>query len=84
MDRTEEAKKVFDKEIEALKCTREILNDTFAGFIQAIIECRGKVILCGWENQATLRKKFLQPWPAWAHLLSIYIRRMRCMVSLAL
>ena len=57
MDRTEEAKKVFDKEIEALKCTREILNDTFAGFIQAIIECRGKVILCGMGKSGHIAKK---------------------------
>ncbi len=57
MDRTEEAKKVLDKEIEALKCTREILNDTFAGFIQAIIECRGKVILCGMGKSGHIAKK---------------------------
>lgn len=57
MDRTEEAKKVFDKEIEALKCTREILNDTFADFIQAIIECRGKVILCGMGKSGHIAKK---------------------------
>lgn len=57
MDRTEEAKKVFVKEIEALKCTREILNDTFAGFIQAIIECRGKVILCGMGKSGHIAKK---------------------------
>ena len=57
MDRTEEAKKVFDKEIEALKCTREILNDTFAGFIQAIIECRGKEIQCGMGKSGHIAKK---------------------------
>lgn len=57
MDRAAEAKKVFDKEIEALECTREILNDTFADIVKEIVECRGKVILCGMGKSGHIAKK---------------------------
>lgn len=57
MDLVAEAKKVFDKEIEALKCTREALDDTFAEMVAAILQCKGKVILCGMGKSGHIAKK---------------------------
>ncbi len=47
MGAIEEAKKVFDIEIEALKRTRDSLDETYIEIINAIINCTGKVIVTG-------------------------------------
>ena len=57
MDFTAEAKRGFDKEIEALKCTKEVLDDTFAEMVAAILQCKGKVILCGMGKSGHIAKK---------------------------
>ena len=44
---SKEAKKVFDIEIEALKRTRDSLEEQFDQVLQMILECSGKVILSG-------------------------------------
>ena len=43
----EEAKKVFDIEIEALKKTRDSLDGTYVDILDAITACNGKVIVTG-------------------------------------
>lgn len=56
-DYVREAKKVFDKEIEALRKTKEVLDDTFAEIVRAIMSCKGKVILCGMGKSGHIAKK---------------------------
>lgn len=57
MDYLREAKKVFDTEIEALKKTKDALNDTFMEIVNAILSCKGKVILCGMGKSGHIAKK---------------------------
>lgn len=57
MDYLKEAKKVFDIEIEALIKTKEGLDHTFSEVISAIIQCKGKVILCGMGKSGHIAKK---------------------------
>lgn len=47
MDKLLEGRKVFDIEIEALKKTRDAINDTFVQILDWIIACSGKVIVTG-------------------------------------
>lgn len=47
MDELVEAKRVFDIEIEALKKTKDILDDTFVHILKLITKCKGKVIVTG-------------------------------------
>lgn len=46
-DYISEAKKVFDKEIEALEKTRDALGDIFETILNLILDCKGKLILTG-------------------------------------
>ena len=45
MDYLGEARKVFDIEIEALKITRDALDDTYVSILDKIVKCNGKVVL---------------------------------------
>lgn len=47
MDRLAEGKRVFDIEIEALKRTRDVLDDTYLKILDLITKCSGKVIITG-------------------------------------
>lgn len=47
MDKLSEAKKVFDIEIEALKKTRDSLDETFIRILDEVSKCEGKVIITG-------------------------------------
>lgn len=47
MNKLSEAQKVFDIEIDALKVTRDSLDDTFVQILDEITNCRGKVIITG-------------------------------------
>ena len=47
MDRLYEAKQVFNKEIIALKKTRDSLDDVYLKILDIIIECKGRVIITG-------------------------------------
>lgn len=47
MDYIEEARRVFDIEIEALQKTRDALDEVFIKILNLIIECSGKIVLCG-------------------------------------
>ena len=43
----EEAKTVFDKEIEALKLTRDAIGHDFETILKLILDCEGKVVITG-------------------------------------
>ena len=47
MDKLHEGKRVFDIEIEALKRTRDALDETFVKILDMVTECKGKVIITG-------------------------------------
>lgn len=47
MDKLHEGKRVFNIEIEALKRTRDALDETFVRILDMVTECKGKVIITG-------------------------------------
>ncbi len=47
MDKLKEGRRVFDIEIEALKKTRDALDDTFVNILDAVASCKGKVVVTG-------------------------------------
>ncbi len=47
MDKLAEARKVFDIEIEALKKTRDALDESFVQILDLMTACKGKVIITG-------------------------------------
>lgn len=47
LDKIAEGRRVFDIEIEALKKTRDSLDDTFVQILDLITNCTGKVIITG-------------------------------------
>lgn len=47
MDILEEARRVFDIEIEALEKTRDVLDDTYIQILNRVVSCKGKVIITG-------------------------------------
>lgn len=57
MDRLEEARKVFDIEINAIKKTRDSLNDTYLKILDLIINCTGKVIITGMGKPGHIAEK---------------------------
>lgn len=57
VDYTDEAKKVFDTETEALIKTKEALDNTFTEIVNAILSCKGRVILCGMGKSGHIAKK---------------------------
>lgn len=57
MDYIENAKNIFDTEINALLKTREVLDDIFVEIVNAILQCKGKVILCGIGKSGHIAKK---------------------------
>lgn len=57
MNELTEAKKVFDIEIEALKKTRNALDETFIQIIDMITKCTGKVIITGMGKAGHISSK---------------------------
>lgn len=57
MDKLAEARRVFDIEINALKKTRDALDDTFINILDLIIGCDGKVIITGMGKPGHIAKK---------------------------
>jgi len=57
MNYLSEAKKVFEKEIEALTETKELLGDAFLEILDAVVACKGKVIMCGMGKSGHIAKK---------------------------
>ena len=52
-----EAQAVFDKEIEALRKTRDSLGEDFEKLVELVLNCRGKVILSGMGKPGHLGTK---------------------------
>lgn len=57
MNSVQEAKKVFDIEIEALEKVRDDLGDTFEAIVNAIVNCNGRVVLCGMGKSGHIARK---------------------------
>lgn len=57
MNKLTEARRVFDIEIEALKKTRDALDDSFVRILDMITECKGKVILTGMGKPGHIAEK---------------------------
>ena len=57
MDFIECARDVFDTEIEALNQTRNVLDDTFEKIVRLIIDCDGKIVLCGMGKSGHVARK---------------------------
>lgn len=57
MELLSEAKRVFDVEIEALKLIRDSLGDDFLKIINAITNCKGKVIITGMGKPGHIARK---------------------------
>jgi len=57
MDKLVEGKRVFDIEIEALKKTRDALNDTFVNILDMVTGCKGKVIITGMGKPGHIGEK---------------------------
>lgn len=57
MDFIEEAKAVFDIEISTLKKLRDSLGNTFVNILDAVMNCEGKVILCGMGKSGHVARK---------------------------
>lgn len=57
VDKLLEGKKVFDKEIEALKRTRDQLDGSFVEILDIILKCKGKVIVTGMGKPGHIAEK---------------------------
>jgi arabinose-5-phosphate isomerase len=57
MDKLAEGKKVFDIEIEALKKTRDALDQTFLQLLDLVTNCEGKVIITGIGKSGHIARK---------------------------
>lgn len=57
MDYLKEAKRVFDIEIDALERVRDNLDDNFNQILEAITECKGKVIITGMGKPGHIARK---------------------------
>jgi arabinose-5-phosphate isomerase len=57
MNYLEEAKRVFDIEIEALERVKDNLNGNFAQILKAISECKGKVVVTGMGKPGHIARK---------------------------
>ncbi|MCD8331310.1 MAG: KpsF/GutQ family sugar-phosphate isomerase, partial [Oscillospiraceae bacterium] len=56
-DKLAEGKRVFDIEIEALKKTRDALNETFVKILDMVTDCKGKVVLTGMGKPGHIAEK---------------------------
>lgn len=57
MDKLAEGRRVFDIEIDALKKTRDALNDTFVSILDLVTGCDGKVIITGMGKPGHIGEK---------------------------
>jgi arabinose-5-phosphate isomerase len=57
MDKLAEGKRVFDIEIEALKKTRDALDQTFLQLLNLVTNCEGKVITTGMGKSGHIARK---------------------------
>ncbi len=57
MDKIKEAKRVFDIEIKALEKTRNAIDATFVEILDALVTCKGKVIITGMGKSGHIASK---------------------------
>ncbi len=57
MNKLAEGKRVFDIEIEALKKTRDSLDETFIKILDIILDCKGKIVFMGMGKPGHIAKK---------------------------
>ena len=57
MDLLQEAKRIFDIEINSLNSVRDALNSDFLKIIDAIVNCKGKVIITGMGKPGHIGRK---------------------------
>lgn len=57
MNYIDEAKRVFDIEMEALNCVKDNLDDNFNQILKAISECKGKIIITGMGKPGHVARK---------------------------
>lgn len=57
MDFIKCAKKVFDTEIDALNQTKKTIDSTFETIVNLLINCEGKVVLCGMGKSGHIARK---------------------------
>ena len=57
MDKLNEGKRVFDIEIEALKRTRDALDQTFVDMLDTVTNCTGKVVITGMGKPGHIAEK---------------------------
>jgi arabinose-5-phosphate isomerase len=57
MDKLQEGRRVFDIEIEALKKTRDSLDEVFVKVLDEIVACKGKVIITGMGKPGHIASK---------------------------
>ena len=57
MKRLEEAKRVFDVEINALTVMRDSLDDTFCNILEILMSCKGKIIVTGVGKSGHIGRK---------------------------
>jgi arabinose-5-phosphate isomerase len=57
MNYIDEAKRVFDTEIEALNCVKNNLDNNFIQILKVITECKGKVIITGMGKSGHIARK---------------------------
>lgn len=58
LNKLQEAKRVFNVEIEALTKTRDILDKTFIEILDLIVNCTGKVVITGMGKPGHIAAKF--------------------------
>lgn len=57
LNKLQEAKRVFDIEIEALSKTRDLLDKTFIEILDLIVSCTGKVVITGMGKPGHIAEK---------------------------
>lgn len=57
MDIIAEAQKVFELEIDAIKKTEGIINETFTQIVTQILECEGKIVITGMGKSGHIARK---------------------------
>lgn len=57
MDYIKSAREVFDIEIEALRKTRDSIDEVFLDILEIITHCEGKVVLCGMGKSGHMARK---------------------------
>lgn len=57
MSYLEDGQQVFDKEIKSLIDTRDSLDSSFSSMVEAILQCKGRIILSGMGKSGHIAKK---------------------------